>query len=746
MMSRKMKRFAIAILLALSLVGSVCHAQKPLKQLPKKNEVFRPEALLKPISPELGEALVNGHGQKVTLEGFVKEPWDVYSDRDDNTTYSTPKDKDVYSSLRMGEKVRIARLKGDYALVYTPSDDENYPVLPRQVEWKGWIPVSRLLLWDKPLVSIEGFPMRVILSNVVLASTPADNSGKLYYNPAVNAVPQATLPKSDVSGSFFYVLKREGGMALLAKDKDLGSDMENLFGWVSSSSFYPWYHNLAVEPNWDIAAVENFSNIGFSSFLSEGANDNGKVGEVSFKKTQMPFFRQEFYRIPGNIWRFPFYRNVFGTNAQVCVPADSPFLTENNLSSTTGSDMDVVNVFFVMEGSRDLEDFFPAVAESLQGIEAAFGGREVHVGSVIYHDMRNEDFKTEVFPLSSPRDRRLADFIDRGADYGFQDNASLPALYPAINQVLENAGLRPSETNLIIVIGARGDDSSLGLEEIANRLDGSNVLLFGIQVQNNPAVRSNQMLAYQMSSMLDTKLNARAVKTGAGNENILRSVRHGENINTVMFSLNTPDNIYTERLYAQNEGLMETDGFNECLADIYAKVADHIAREKVELSSAVERTHLFRNLFTGMVDGSGRPFYKFVALYDQDEFDSMMDGFSKLYELGQKSEGPSRQLYNIVSGFLEKVPVSNPVKADDQGLYQALRIYEGLPLINHESAGPALKNVRDLKGFTPEDCNTFLGNFTVKYQYLMQVKHAPYPYTININGRTCYWIPVDYLP
>ena len=45
----------------------------------------------------------------------VKKLWQVYSDRAENITWDSPEQKNRYSELNFGEKVCIAKIKGDMA-------------------------------------------------------------------------------------------------------------------------------------------------------------------------------------------------------------------------------------------------------------------------------------------------------------------------------------------------------------------------------------------------------------------------------------------------------------------------------------------------------------------------------------------------------------------------------------------------------------------------------------------------------
>ena len=746
-----MKRLLFFFITFPALLGPVCFAQKgsDLKQLPKTIEVFRPEALDRPISIEIAQSITSGHGQKVSSESFVKQAWDVYSDREDNTTYATPKDKTPYSSLKMGEKVRIARFRGDFALVYSVDENDRtpYPRLPLQVDWKGWIPVSKLLLWEKPLVSEDGVKIRVMLDGAVLSATPSDIVGKLYHNPAPNAVPRQSLP-SLTSNTFFYLLKQEGTMCLLASDKEPGQNLENLFGWVSNSSLCFWDHNLALEPTWEISSVKDFSSIGFFSSICSTMSEEAKVGEVRFESKEMPLYRTDFYRLPGGIWRFPFNVSLPGNYDSVFVPTNSPFLTTAAGSNARmlNEDISNVNVYFVMDGSRDLEDFFPAVMESMKGMQQAMPSLNLKVGSVIYHDIRNEDFMTEFCPASEISNRSLLDFIDQGGDYGFQDNSSEPAMFAAIQKVLDEGRLRPSETNVIIVIGSKGDASGISLDELADRLDGSNVSVYGVQVQNNVLSTSSQLFRFQVENLINSKLSSRIKKTGTERDVILRSVWKGDAIDVVNFALNTPDRTCAEEFRSVNNGLMEEDSFRDCLNAIYGKIAAEVDNQKLSGASVSDKSQTFNGLYVTKRDGSNRPFYKYVALYDEEEFEQMMTGFQELYNLALRAETPARQYYDLLLSFLEVVPDSSPIKREDRGYYETFRLYEGINMIPNEFKGMPIKNLRDLKGVTAEEGRKLMDDFILKYQKLLEIKNAAYPYISVVNGRRCYWIPVEYLP
>lgn len=755
-----MKKFSLHIILAscvLSLLAAApsLQAQKPLKQIPKTNEVFRPQILTgRSLTPAEALALVASHGQKVSSDApFEKRPWDVYSDRDDNKTYSTPKIKDEYSSLKMGEKVRIARFKGDFALVYTvrPGEENIYPQIPGQADWKGWIPVSNLLLWDQPLLNANGRLIRVVLSSRISERSPSNSIGKLYQNPSAAGFPR-NLPTDDCTSSFYYLLKNDGAMRLLCKDKTGGTDMENLYGWVEYSSIQTWETGLALEPTWDPELVASFESVNYSSSITPYPAPGEKIGSIEFVSREMPQYKTDFYRPEDHRWRILY--NAATPDEQyydVLMAADSPYLDAGKKPVTTQSsswadDLNTVNIYFVLEGSRDCESNFPLVVESMREFPNLLPGRTVNVGAMIYRDLWNEDYSTEFHVAEPVRTRGLQDFIDQGGEYGFQDNATSPAMFKAIRELVERSRLRPSENNVFIVIGARGDASNIMIDEIADLLDGNNVLLYGIQSHNHPVNPSFQLFAYQLEALIHQKLAIRREKVSTGVDVILRKTRQRRSARLTEFALNSPEKTYLEEvIYNPEDGELDEVEYKAQLRDICEKISRHIDQQISERAGQGLSSQLFTRAYVNMADNSGHPFFDFVACFDEDDFARLMESFKRIHDISSGSNDKFNMLYNALTVMQSAVHTDLGLKPDEQGIYEIFRAFEGLPLLANEYPGVPVKSIRDRR-ITPVELGRILADFNLKYEKLLEIRNGSYPYTTTINGRTHYWIPLQYLP
>jgi len=195
--------------------------------LPAKCEAFLPQAFLKhTISEDVAKKVESSssHGQDVRPAS--PKFWVVYSDRADNTTYSGPSTSSgAFGKLDFNEKVRIAKISGDFALVYNePQEGIDYPKISSGAKSKGWVPLTHLLLWR---------------------TCPTNRMG-IY--------PKAILPDNN---AIYFIMKRHDKKALLASQYKMdGATEKVLLGWYDEESFIEWDTRLCLEPNWDPEVVD----------------------------------------------------------------------------------------------------------------------------------------------------------------------------------------------------------------------------------------------------------------------------------------------------------------------------------------------------------------------------------------------------------------------------------------------------------------------------------------------------------
>ena len=157
-----MKRIIISI--AVCCIFTITSTAAP--QLPGNCTASMPKLLLKPTIKEADvNELVssNNWGQNQKAEKY----WTVYSDRSHNITYnaaSTSSGK--CDELDFNQAVRIAKIEGDFALVYEEKKEGViYPVVSNAAVSKGWIPMKNLLLWNSCPTDDAGIYNKAMLRN-----------------------------------------------------------------------------------------------------------------------------------------------------------------------------------------------------------------------------------------------------------------------------------------------------------------------------------------------------------------------------------------------------------------------------------------------------------------------------------------------------------------------------------------------------------------------------------------------------
>ena len=116
-----------SILFVLSLLSAVSVSAGSPK-LPSKCEAFRPQELAALVLKEAdAKKLISkpDFGQDTPPAAGLEAYWTVYSDRDNNQTYESPSLSGAKcTTLKFNETLRIAEIKGNFALVYVEPNRE----------------------------------------------------------------------------------------------------------------------------------------------------------------------------------------------------------------------------------------------------------------------------------------------------------------------------------------------------------------------------------------------------------------------------------------------------------------------------------------------------------------------------------------------------------------------------------------------------------------------------------------------
>ena len=204
--------------------------------------------------------------------------WTVYSDRSHNTTYnSASTSSGKCDELNFNEEVRIAKIEGDFALVYTEKKKGViFPLISSEAQSRGWIPMKNLLLWNSCPTDDAGiYQKALIVLNIDGVKNNNGEIGRRYMNPATKDSPMKVV--SDMR--FYFVMKQgDNGLVLLAKECKMdGYTSEVLYGWVNKNSFVPWSQRTCIEPNWKPSVAEELKGTRVNVY-----RDGAKATDIPF--------------------------------------------------------------------------------------------------------------------------------------------------------------------------------------------------------------------------------------------------------------------------------------------------------------------------------------------------------------------------------------------------------------------------------------------------------------------------------
>ncbi len=623
-----MKRFLTAFIF---LSVGICLAAQP--KLPGKCEAFMPKAL---NSMVLMESTVNkflkakGYGQTENVAAGSKTYWVAYSDRENNPTYSAPNSSSKFSSLDFNEKVRIARIQGDYALVYTePMGNVAYPMISANAQCKGWIPMNKLLLWQTCLANDKGIYNKALLCLNLDTANKGDNIGYGFLSPSEKGTPVPL----NTDMNFYFIMKQEGDMSLVAKQNRMDGtySSEVLFCWVPKASFVPWNQRSCLEPTWQYEDVEDFVDRDVQVKIYRDKNLTGNpVSFVPFEKKPSKGYNRYLYRMNPASLRFPILDDGSETVYNMSTFSTMGGNAEGTTEEPTGKEkydedrkkamekMQRINLAIVIDGTSSMEPYYPAVKQAIQdGCNYFSNAYDIRVGVVIFRDYDDgEKGLVEVMPMTGKNNlQRVYDFLDKGGEYGIKsspkDRTQEEALYYGIDTALEKLRFGEGESNIMLVVGDCGNDQadtrSVTDEQLIKKLFDKEIHLMGYQVQNKNIVAyssfNNQLVKMMRESF---KMRWAKLEPGVVTKPVPTKSKDGFNDGYAFMGSNTEDQWFISNHKfanpAVNGGKMNPDDLK---TNMISSISDFAQTVQKQLDAMVGLD--FGKLKSGFIGGKPKP-------------------------------------------------------------------------------------------------------------------------------------------
>jgi hypothetical protein len=491
------------------------------------------------------------YGQSNTIDAY----WTAYSDRENNTTYMSPStSSEKCSELKWNETVRIAKIQGNFALVYTePNRHEQFPLISADAVCRGWIEMKKLLLWRSCLANHDGIYFKALLCvNLEAGSSATQDFGKGYKAPYTTASKESLT--TDMN--FYYVMKYDNDMALLATQSRMDGKVSDqvLFCWVPKQSYVPWNQRSCLEPTWKHDDVEYFASKNITATVYEDVAQTKRASTIEYHKKESATYDQYLYRMKGSDLRYPVLDNgtdsvynmstfsvhggvVVGTEAEAPETKRADDIQKEKLEKMLN-----INLVIVIDGTDSMAPYYPAVQEAIKsGLEYFSQSYKIKVGVVIYRDYDDgESGLVEMIPLTNVSNgtllARVNNFLATGGKYGIKsaksDMTQTEALYYGMGYALDNMRFADGESNIMLVVGdcgnTAGDTKCPTPDQLIAKIVEKDIHMMGFQVQNKNIVAfnsfNNQLLPIMRNSLSNhykkydsaIRVSARPAKNEAG--------------------------------------------------------------------------------------------------------------------------------------------------------------------------------------------------------------------------------------
>jgi hypothetical protein len=403
--------------------------------------------------------------------GKTKLPWVVFSDRDENFTTTAPGGSLIMKKLNFMEPFYVSKEENGYVklIKYKAGMIRGRKISDKKSAISyGWIPVSKLLLWQRSYSNPQsGYPEKSIAianGNMPLLQSKFyyDNTDSVYVYTTPELKKKATKVRLH---EINYIFKKseDGKKYLIGNEDQLVADSarKSIYGWIAADAVHSWGDRLYIAPSsadsYDLSDSVSMALNGVHVDPLLDANDvilrgvpviaetdgNYTIGVASdvYKKTD-----NKIITISGAALNYPGYLNL-----------------RKNIHK--------INVIFVVDGGSPMTKYFAGLTNTIQSFENIFNeyskGNKLSYGAVVYRGEASCPTPgVSVTPVLSPDYRKLMDFltIEAGKTERCETRTTNQPVYDGVSAGLKMLKKHPNETNLIVLVGSTGNDSSSSYE------------------------------------------------------------------------------------------------------------------------------------------------------------------------------------------------------------------------------------------------------------------------------------------
>lgn len=791
-----MKKIAIIIFM-FGMLNGIAAAQT----LPSKFEVYCPEYIVdmkgNPKGISKGQEWQDWALSRIKnndLGKNTKAVWVVYSDRENNQTYTSPSlSASGHSRLGFGLKLFIAEIKNGYALVFTDDYTNVYPVINSTAKTKGWIPVDNLLLWETcPKNQSQIFQKGLIVHDPTQQNANIERNPPYLLEPRQHASINQSQRAKDLDILFVMKTTNVGGTRyyLLSKEMNCKNRERAIYGWLPEDYITRWDQRLVLEPAFATSAVNFYKNNNIYPSIFSDASQAGTL--YSNGQSQSPLWVYGDFsakRMDAYTMRNPIIAeagtSIFNVAAISSLQTNSNTLVDNTREIETLKEaQNNINVIFVIDATASMRQYYPAVANALSDIMKRDFSSNIKVGAVLYKDYKDPDriqYKPVTFEINE-----VIGFINASKDkLGSIDADDWEAMFLGLETSLDLTKMRynRNHSNFMILIGDAGnhrvDPQGRKWQDIVSNLSqkmsDNNINFLAYQV-NNAGASAYDDFAIQVGKMqkeLAEKIKSR-IRSG-DLEFKLKSNRF-YSLTRRGSSIELP--VYDSYKYASSGQSETTTGLQSIITQNIAEfqkfISDRLALlEANDLSISADgnlKESQLREIFRlagwqenrinsyikylkqggsakflgyapEKISSTNYKLFDYVLFFSQDELTDLIQQLSKI---NSPTVISSKKTYQdaVISMGQAMLGQFNETDIRNMDMDELLGQIYGVP-IKMQSCGIKIDKILSMN---QSDLDNYIKQFRDKLQGLKNINTNSYNGRFKSNGITYYWIPFSDMP
>lgn len=595
-----------------------------------------PEAYKRPLDPFDDNSYSTFIKQSTTSDKDRKIGWWVMADRDNVPVYQSENGALNGKHLKFGTTCYVVEESDSWVKVVDALVDGIKTIRLR--EEIGWVKKESMLLWNKSLVNPRTkIHLKALLLNKfdseAVRKIPCDkqNIVKVYKSPSGDEL----LEDLNIY-RFYFVYKKEGSRVLLGQLSGLSYvDNTILLGWVDKERVADWNTRVALEPNFtqegynERKANPKFQISGFANAFDAEEFGRGEGNpEVMWSRDPVrpgsETAKSDPKRFDGGFMRFPLL-NIGGGIKNTILPYFSSAVCDNvglKVQCVDGKAVKVLNVpiekqvalnegveeflkaskkfnvVFVVEGTGTMFGFKESLAGSVDAIKEAIysasGNSEaekpsIQFGAVIYKDVpevaesRSPSSTLQMLKMTS-NTGNIKEFMRRATFSNPKSNGNYPVQNYGIQEAIKLANFKKDETNILIIVGAKGDYSksdpamrtlyenklfSVSTEDLSNSLAKKNVGIIALQVAGGNSSSDKSFVSNMRSIILETaRKQYNSLRQRVQKSNSLKETYKAINYNPVSPQMPDPDVTSTPGIFELENGVLPSGLFKSSSAEM----------------------------------------------------------------------------------------------------------------------------------------------------------------------------------